>query len=343
MKRILDLTYWHLFVFIFMLLVIWSANLLWNSVPIAPVQIITAACLYTLYSYVIFRLILFYWYGTVVQKVLGIGIYLFITLTVFFFMRKLIYVLLPLMGIHFSRRAQPLQLHLFNFHMGVRYFVTNLIGGFTFWRQHAYRTEKENIVLNSELATFRERAQDMKYTSHFLQSVFVTSFGKMMLSEVPQDRHTKRDIMQFLAYLLRIENLGKAQPFAAELDELHCFIRLLRYHYKERSIRYRERMEDCHYPDIPAGMLFFPLENCLKHAKIDAKNPVEMQLTAVESGISLRCQNHWSPKKSDINSETGFALLDAKLKQVDYKSTVKKLLRDDIFTVHINLDFTNRK
>lgn len=170
MKRILDLTYWHLFVFIFMLLVIWSANLLWNSVPIAPVQIVTAACLYTLYSYVIFRLILFYWYGTVVQKLLGIGIYLFITLTVFFFMRKLIYVLLPLMGIHFSRRAQPLQLHLFNFHMGVRYFVTNLIGGFTFWRQHAYRTEKENIVLNSELATFRERAQDMKYTSHFLRS-----------------------------------------------------------------------------------------------------------------------------------------------------------------------------
>lgn len=342
MRRELNLTSSYFFVFVFMLLIIWSANQLWNTVAIPPVQIVTAAGLYTLYSYVIFKLIVRYWYGTRLQKLLSIGLYLFLTLTLFFFMRKLIYVLLPLIGIHFSRRAEPVQSSLFYFHMAVRYFVTNLLAGLFFWRHHASLAKRQNDDLNHVLDTFRARVQDMQYTAHFLRSIFVTSFCKKIFIKGHQDEGIKRDVMQFLAYLMQIENMGKPQPFESELDELHCFIRLMRFHYKGNVVRYQESMLSQPYPAIPTGILFFPLENCLKHGHIGPNNPVELQLIADKSVISLSCKNRWSPKHSGISSETGFSLLDAKLAQVDFKSSVEKLLQDDIFTVHIKLYIDKR-
>ncbi|MDR0265380.1 MAG: hypothetical protein LBJ04_19345 [Sphingobacterium sp.] len=321
---------------------IWCANQLWRSVVIPPLQILIAAGLYTLYSYIIFRLILLFWDGTGFQKLLSVGLYLLLTLTLFFFMRSLIYVLLPLIGIHFSRRTQPVELPLFHFHMAVRYLVANLLAGLSFWWRYAGLTKRHNNQLNRDLEIFRARLLDMQYTSHFLRSVFVTSFGKMMIAGTPKNQRIKRDVMQFLAYLMRIEGMGQPQPLDLELDELHCFIRLLRFHYGENAVCYQERIAGQHDWTIPAGVLFFPLENCLKHGKINPDNPVELQLTADGSGINLCCKNCWSPRHAGISSETGFTLLEAKLRQVDYKSSVEKLLRDDIFTVQIKLDFDKR-
>ena len=339
MRKTLNLSCSYLFIFVFMLFIIWSANQLWNSAAIPPPQILTAAGLYTLYSYMIFRLIRLFWNGTGLQKLLSAGLYLLLTLTLFFFMRSLIYVLLPLIGIHFSRRTQPVQLPLFHFHMAVRYLVANLLAGLSFWRYHAFLAKQQNDKLNRDLEIFRARLLDMQYTSHFLRSVFVTSFGKVMIAGVPKNQRIKRDVMQFLAYLMRIENMGLAQPFDLELDELHCFIRLLRFHYGENAVCYQERVAEQHDRAIPAGVLFFPLENCLKHGRIDPDNPVELQLIAEGSGINLCCKNRWAPKHSGISSETGFTLLEAKLRQVDYKSSVEKLLQEDIFTIWIKLDF----
>ncbi len=66
-------------------------------------------------------------------------------------------------------------------------------------------------------------------------------------------------------------------------------------------------------------------------------------LTGNERQVVLNCTNHWAPKTDEIRSETGFGLLQAKLAQVDYLTTLETVQQDGTFSVDIKLNFFEKK
>ena len=165
----------------------------------------------------------------------------------------------------------------------------------------------------------------------------------MLIDEEPKDKSTKMDIIQFLGYLFEIEKNGGLKSFVEEVDELNCFVRLLKVYYGERAIHYKQALEDINYPHIPSGILFFPLENCLKHASISTDNPITFEIYSHKSGVQIACKNFWSPKDHRVKSERGFSLLHAKLAQVDYHTSVESKLNGNNFCVIMKLNFSEVK
>lgn len=343
MRNILHLAYHHVLVFASMSTLVGLANLLWSDEPIPFIQILIAASLYTLYSYVIALLYLYIWKEGYKRRIISVALYILISLTVIPCIHSLIYTILPKVNIRFSRHVQSANLPKFYFRIISGYLVANLLAAGVFFRYRGLVLKKERNELNEDLKQFRERALGIQYTSHFLTTIFLTSFGKMLIDGEPSDKRTKRDIIQFLAYLLEIEKNGELKPFDEELEELNCFIRLLQDYYGERAIHYEPIIGKATYPAIPTGILFFPLENCLKHALISADYPIVFTLLGNGVEMSLCCTNHWSPKSDKISAETGFGLLRAKLEQVDYQTILETDQQNGIFSVHIKLNFFEKK
>ncbi|WP_312193015.1 hypothetical protein [Sphingobacterium sp.] len=339
MRNLTELAYYHLFIFLFMLAAVWSANMVWSKAAIPFVQIVIIALLYMLYSYAIAVLLLGHWKGNARQKLLIVGLYTFVSLTVIPVIDALIYKLLPAVGIRFSRHAQSANLHRFYFNIISGYLVANLLALTVFLKYRTVLLKKENDALNTDLLQFRERALGMQYTSHFLTTIFLSNFGKMLIDEKPKDKRTKRDIIQFLAYLLEIEQSGRLNSIDDELDQLNCFVRLLQGYYGERAICCHLAVEGTAYPAIPTGILFFPLENCLKHGLISSDYPVEFSLVGDATEINLSCKNYWAPKHDTVRSETGFSLLKAKLNQLKYRNSLEILQEEATFIVRIKLNF----
>lgn len=343
MKSVRALFYNHIFIFAFMFSAVWLANILFNDEVIPLNQIATAALLYCLYSCLIAILIFQYWSENIKLKIFSALIYVFISLTVYSFVRIAVYDILPNFGIRFSRTTQPENLPKFHFRIMSGYLVANLLALLVVWRYRVSILKKERDRINEDLTKFRQRAADLRYTSHFLTTIFLTNFGKMLIDEEPKDKSTKMDIIQFLGYLFEIEKNGGLKSFVEEVDELNCFVRLLKVYYGERAIHYKQALEDINYPHIPSGILFFPLENCLKHASISTDNPITFEVYSHKSGVQIACKNFWSPKDHRVKSETGFSLLHAKLAQVDYHTSVESKLNGNNFCVIMKLNFSEVK
>lgn len=343
MRNLLYLAYQHVFIFAFMLILLFLANLIFNPEYIPIIQFLIVACLYTIYSFVISLLCLCFWQGADKLKIGSAILYILISLTVIPCIDSLIYAILPLVNIRFSRHMQSADQQKFYFNIISGYLVANLLASGAFLRFRGMLLRKEKNQLNEDLEKFRERALGMQYTSHFLTTIFLTNFGKMLIDEQPANKRTKRDIIQFLAYLLEVEKNGELKPFDEELDQLNCFVRLLQDYFGDRAIRYQLLIKGTEYPTIPTGILFFPLENCLKHALIGAEYPIICMLTGNERQVVLNCTNHWAPKTDEIRSETGFGLLQAKLAQVDYLTTLETVQQDGTFSVDIKLNFFEKK
>jgi hypothetical protein len=343
MRSLLYLAYQNILVFTFMLTLVWLANLLWSEEAIPFVQIIIVALLYTIYSYVITVLYVYFWKEGNKRRIVSLGLYLLISLTVIPCIYTLIYTILPLVNIRFSHHVQSANLPKFYFKVVSGYLVANLLAAGIFLRYKASLLKKERNTLNEDLKKFRERALDIRYTSHFLTTIFLTNFGKMLIDEETADKQTKRDIIQFLAYLLELEKNGELKSLEDELDQLMCFVRLLQHYYGERAVQYQSQINGTGYPTIPAGILFFPLENCLKHALISSDYPILFTLSGNGTNVILSCRNHWSPKSDKISSATGFGLLRAKLEQVDYQTALETVQQDGIFSLDIKLSFFEKK
>src|SRR5690606_9664154 len=85
----------------------------------------------------------------------------------------------------------------------------------------------------------------------------------------------------------------------------------------------------------PRGILIFPLENCLKHAKISPKYPVEYTLSIVDGVLRLKCVSYSHHLKIKMYSGTGNVLLKEKLDNCSYTYDVYHY-QDDI-TYEFNL------
>lgn len=343
MKNTLPL-YSHLIIFALMLSVLWLANFLWSTVHIPLIQIALAAGLHCAYSFLITTLILCFLDGDQRKKVFSVVCYILLFITVIPFVKVLIHELLPMFGIIFFDDSLPVDLPQFYFRIMRGYFIANLLAMIVVVVYRYFYIKQEKKKLDRDLSTYRDRAMGLKFTSHFLTSIFLTKFGEMLLSDAPKDKTAKRDIIQFLAYLLEVERPDKFKSWAEETEQLYCFVRLLRRHYGEKSILYTEVLYDGVYPAIPAGILFFPLENCLKHAHISAEYPVDFRLIGNEQEIVLTCQNYWSPKDEMHKSETGFEMLRYKLGQMDSETSLAIDRSENNFFVRLQFSLhTNEK
>ncbi|QQD11635.1 hypothetical protein [Sphingobacterium sp. UDSM-2020] len=337
MKTTAFILYSHLFIFALMLTALWVANLLWSGEDIPFVQIIIAAGLYFGYSYMISNLILRFWGGARKQRVISVICYLILFITVIPIVQILIHDVLPLVGIIFFDDSLPENMPKFYFRIVSGYLIANLLAMIVAIGNRYFTVKKEKKKLDQDLRIYRDRVVGFQYTSHFLTSIFLTKFGEMLLNDVPKDKTTKRDIVQFLAYLLEVERPGDRKSWAEEMDQLHCFIRLLSRHYGEKAILYTETLHDRLYPAIPAGILFFPLENCLKHAHISTDQPIEFRLDGNHDEIVLTCQNYWSPKDERLEPETGFEMLRYKLGQMDTETAIAIKRTENTFLVRLRL------
>lgn len=218
------------------------------------------------------------------------------------------------------------------------YFTANLLAVVVALVCGYINMRQEKKRLDQDLINYRDRAVGLKYTSHFLTSIFLTKFGDMLLNDAPKDKTTKRDIIQFLAYLMEVERPGGLRAWAEEMEHLNSFIRLLRRHYGENAILYSEVLHGGIFPAISTGILFFPLENCLKHALISAAYPVDYRLVVNQQEIVLTCQNYWSPKDELLKSETGFEMLRYKLGQMNTPTSMDINRTADTFFVRLQLN-----
>lgn len=191
--------------------------------------------------------------------------------------------------------------------------------------------------IKKELAINRERVEDMKYTSHFMKNIFSESFGEMLLNNEPKDTRTKMDIVEFLGYILELEDLGKKDTWAYSLDKLHCFIRLLRKHYGSEAIDFKYVNDGSDILVLPRGILLFPLENCLKHAYISPDYPVIYNLTVENHVIDLECTSNTNHFKSRKKSGKGFLFLDEKIRFSDYTHVIEKKSNSKKYTLTMKL------
>jgi hypothetical protein len=237
----------------------------------------------------------------------------------------------------FFDASRPKNMAKFYFRIMNGFLTANLLGLLVAVICRYFQVKQQKKNLNLDLSIYRDREAGLKYTSHFLTSIFLTKFGEMLLDDAPKDTAAKRDIVQFLAYLLEVERPGERKTWTEEIDQLHCFIRLLSRHYGEKAILYSETLHDGIYPAIPAGILFFPLENCLKHAHISTDHPIRFRLDGTHQEIVLTCQNYWSPKDERLDPQTGFEMLRYKLGQMDAETAIDIKRTGNIFFVRLRL------
>lgn len=343
MRSIAVLWYFYLFCFLVFSMLIGGINYFRDDVAIPSEQIIITIALYLFYCVTISSLIVGAWNQTRIRILTNVILYLFLTFTFIPFIDFLVHDFLPHYDIIFFDMTLPENNEAFRARLISGYVTVNAFACITCLGYGATNLLRERRQLNRDLKLFRDRVVGLKYTSHFLATIFIGKFGEMLINKVPKDNRAKRDIIQFLAYLLEVEHPAKMNPLQEELDNLECFVRLLKMYYGEGSIDYDQQSVGPLYRDIPTGVLFFPLENCLKHANISVDDPVQYNILINNHELSVTCRNTWSPKHDLIKSGTGFALLNAKLALTDYPSSVETSLEEDIFYVNMNLKFNEVK
>lgn len=342
MKNVYILPSLHFFCFVVLFTIIGGLNYFRDDYQIPLVQISIVITLYLGYSVLISYLILHAWSRRWIKIVVNAIIYLFLTFTFIPFIDFLVHKFLPQFGVVFFVVDLPENYVAFRARLISGYMTANLFAIFACLTYGGIYLLRNKRQLNKDLKQYRDRAVAIKYTSHFLTSVFANKFGEMLINDVPKDKTAKRDIIQFLAYLLEVEQLNKTATIVDEVDHLECFVRLLKMYYGEGTVLYsRESDDNIRYPDIPTGVLFFPLENCLKHANISVEYPVSYKISYMAAGLVVNCHNSWSPKEVLVHSGTGFVLLEAKLAQVDYTSSIDAKQDGGIFSVHLKLNFLN--
>lgn len=333
-----QILYSYLLIFVFMLSFLWLGNFFFARQSIPFIQIVIVSLLHCFYSCALAVVITGVWIGNSRQRTWSVLGFIVLTATVIPIIQLLVYKLLPAMGVVFYDESKPKHMEAFYFRILRGYAWAFVFGMFIVVACKFVGAKK---WISEKLAVYQNRVINDRYTSHFLSNLMLTSFGKNLIEGIPEDTRTKRDVIQFLAYHFEIGEDNSFGSWKNELDYLRCFIRLLQVYYGTAALRYKEDLRSAVYPQIPKGVLFFPLENCLKHALINAEHPLEFALISTEKGICLSCSNHWSPKEHMDESGEGLSLLTAKLEMADFNTEIITDLTNDFFHIQIHLNFNS--
>lgn len=275
--------------------------------------------------------------GSKLKIILAFIVYALIALVLVDLIEVIIYKIMPSFGI---------QLYVESVERDFSYFHNRIWRGFLFLNFCAFFyiiffrmliIQKGRNDLERSLRINRERAVDVRYTSHFLKSVLVDSFGEMLLSDKTTDPGTKSDIVQFLGYILEIENLGKKDTLNVSVSVLNCFVRLLKRHYGEKSIEVEYINDGSVYNDLPRGILIFPLENCIKHAKLSPDYPIKYSLIIAEGILHIKCKSYIHHFKQKTISGIGNTLLKEKLINSDFIEVVNHHSDDTFYHFDLKL------
>ncbi len=292
--------------------------------------------------YIIFYLIIsFFWeviyYQSNSIRIIFSLVYLVIGWNLTWIIDNIIYLILPYYDIILFDSSIPRNDSLFHYRVWDAFISLNILAiiNLVIERYLAYYLKTRN--LQKELAINRERVEDMKYTSHFMKNIFAESFGEMLLNNEPKDTRTKMDIIEFLGYILELEELGNRDTWDYSLDKLHCFIRLLRKHYGTESISFSLINDGSDVLLLPRGLLLFPLENCLKHAHISPDFPVIYKVIIDNSDIEIVCSSRIRQFKCREKSGKGFLLLNEKIKFSDYLHVIVGKTSSKSFTLNMKL------
>jgi hypothetical protein len=275
--------------------------------------------------------------GSKIKVAIALIAYVLIVLVLVDCIELIIYKIMPAFGF---------QLFVESVERDINYFHDRIWRGFLFLNFCAFFyiiffrmliIQKGRSDLERSLRINRERAVDVRYTSHFLKSVLVDSFGEMLLSDKTTDPGTKSDIVQFLGYILEIENLGKKDTLNVSVSFLNCFVRLLKRHYGEKSIEVEYINDGSVYNDLPRGILIFPLENCIKHAKLSPDYPIKYSLIIAEGILHIKCKSYIHHFKQKTISGIGNTLLKEKLINSDYIEEVNHRSDDTFYQFDLKL------
>jgi hypothetical protein len=271
------------------------------------------------------------------KKTIAFILYGLIVLVLVDLVEVIIYKMMPALGI---------QLYVESVERDFMYFHNRIWRGFLFLNFCAffYIIFLQKLVerirrreLDTSLRIYRERVVDALYTSHFLKSVLVDSFGELLLSDKTTDQPTNSDIVQFLGYILEIENLGKMDTLNKSVSVLNCFVRLLKRHYGEKSIEMEYANDGSVYNDLPRGILIFPLENCIKHAKLSPDFPVKYTLIIADGILHIKCKSYIHHFKQKTISGIGNILLKEKLINSNYTEEVNHCSDDTFYQFDLKL------
>ncbi|MBD1428497.1 LytS family sensor histidine kinase [Sphingobacterium litopenaei] len=263
--------------------------------------------------------------------------YLIFAWNITWIIQEIIYSILPEIGIVLFNSNVPRNDTLFHYRIWDAFISLHIIAliYYVILRFVMYYLETKN--LQKELAIKRERAEDMKYTSHFMKNIFSESFGQILLNNEPKDTRTKMDIIEFLGYILELEELGKKDSWGYSLDKLQCFIRLLRAHYGTESVVFNLINDGREINQLPRGLLLFPLENCLKHAYISPDYPINYKLIKENCTIEIECTSTTNHLKIKEKSGNGFLFLKEKINSSDYLHIMENTSNLKDYTLYLKL------
>jgi hypothetical protein len=252
----------------------------------------------------------FIWFKRGLIKVLLIGLYVVLAWNIVPIIDAVIYRLLPALGTVLYDESKPQNLQEYHFRIWRAFIIVNVLSILYVVLLTWYRKTRVNIEMDRELQQYRVRVVDAAYTAHFLKNIFLSTFGRMLLDDAPKDRNTKMDIIEFLGYLLTVEQLGAMDNWLLSRDKLECFVRLLRYHYGKEAIVFSYNEDGTVPEDLPRGVLLFPLENCLKHALISPDTPVKLHVDVINGRVELCCASRMDRLKIKEPSGQGYLYLE---------------------------------
>lgn len=337
--RIAILACISLFVVIFSML--WCFNHFFNEVHIPLYQIGAVTAIYVLYLLLLSLLFAQLWDATTRKRFTLLLLYLFICLTLIPTVDNLVYVVFPKLGIYFFDERLPRDDVLFHQRIWRGYVFVHVCAYALVVCIRLLESVFERRRLADMLSAYQARAEAIRYTSHFLNTIFASTFGRMLVDYVGNDKGTKRDIIQFLGYLMRVDKLNRTGEWKEELDQLACFVRLLRAHFGARAIVTDIAVQEGKYPPLPEALLFFPLENCLRHALISIDHPVHYQLLVQQDSAVLCCRNYRRSAALEHDGGTGFDLLRAKVEQsAAYTITWATEQINELYTLNIHLSWS---
>ena len=324
----------HIIIGLLLVIVIWGFNVFLNSVHIPIQHILALSGVYFIFYFILAQLFVFTWTQTFAIKILLLSMYLLLTYQLVNIVDRIVYDWLPAIDvILYDESVTPIK-KAFQLRIWRAYITVNVLAILYVVVFKLFKYKLVNRKLNNDLEYFRARAIDMTYTSHFVRNIFLSKFGRMLLNDIPVDNTTKMDIIEFLVYIISMEEWKKEEEWEEALDSLNRFIRLLKVYYGERAVQFEYVEEGCWMPTkLPRGVLLFSLENCLKHGYIAPNAPVYLKVEILEEEIRQVCSNTIHLNTGDRLSGNGFQLLQKIIHYSHYNLQWSSALGNKIYTL----------
>lgn len=281
-------------------------------------------------------------------SILYVLVYVVLVYTLFSVVSFIVHDFFPEIGIQLFDATKPFNEVHFRVRLIRGFFIINIIAAFIVFivRMIAYKKRKRISEQKSaqKLQQYQLMIAKNEWKSHFLNTIFSVSFGRRLIDDTPKKQTEIFDIIQFLDYQFKVH--FPLVEWEEELDQLDCFIRLIRYQYGKRSVILYNNVREKIGFQVPHAALLFPLENCLKHGQFSERYPIFYQFKNTADGIEVSCTNKIGTEGNHIQVERlgrGIGMLKAQLELASFPITYHTISDDFYFTLLINFKYSSNE